>query len=208
MECEEDDDRRVLLLALLHRRRKRRRRERKMWVRPIFMQRRQQGEYSNLLQEMRLSDPQSHFRYLRMSKERFDILLSQVVPLLAKRHYYSPHRAEIPPAERLAVTIRSLATGNSQVSLSFNVPSSHQEWKGVSDQFELMWNFPNCIGANDGKYIVIQAPANSGSTFFNYKGTHSVVLMTVCDAHYRFTLVDIGDSGRHSDGGVLSSSSF
>ena len=63
---------------------------------------------------------QSHFRYLLMSKERFDTLLSQVVPLLAKRHYYSPHRAEIPPAERLAVTIRSLATGNSQVSLSFN----------------------------------------------------------------------------------------
>ena len=237
MECEEDDDRRVLLLALLQWRRKRRRRERKMWVRPIFTQRRQQGEYSNLLQDMRLSDPQSHFRYLRMSKERFDILLFQVGPLLAKRHYYSPHRAEIPPAERLAVTIRYLATGNSQVSLSFNfrmgrstvctivretckalwetlqplyvrVPSSHQEWKGVSDQFELMWNFPNCIGAIDGKRIVIQAPANSGSTFFNYKGTHSIVLMAVCDAHYRFTLVDIGDSGRHSDGGVLSSSSF
>ena len=51
---------------------------RKMWVRPIFTKRRLQGEYHNLLQEMRLSDPESHFRYLRMYRERFDCLLEMV----------------------------------------------------------------------------------------------------------------------------------
>ena len=91
-----------------------------MWVRAIFVKRQQQGEYGNLLQEMRMSDPQCHFQYVRMSKEKFDILLSLVGPLLTKRHYFSRQRVEITPAERLAVTLRYLATGNSQVSLSFN----------------------------------------------------------------------------------------
>ena len=67
----------LLLLAWKRRMMKRRRRRRPLWVRPIF-RRRHQGEYHNLLQEMRLSDPDSHFRYLRMSKERFDCLLSMV----------------------------------------------------------------------------------------------------------------------------------
>lgn len=77
---ESDDDLEGLLLLYLRKRKLRRRRS--VWVRPIFSKRRQQGEYHNLLQEMRFSDPQSHFCYLRMSKERFDCLLSLVCPLI------------------------------------------------------------------------------------------------------------------------------
>ena len=68
-----DDYLEFLLLARWRIAQKKRR---NAWVRPIFSMRKQQGEYHNLLQEMSISDPESHFRYLRMSKERFDSLLS------------------------------------------------------------------------------------------------------------------------------------
>ena len=45
-------------------------------------------------------------------------------------------------------------------------------------------------------------PAGSRSSFFNYKKTNSIALLSVCDAKYKFILVDKGDSGRQSDGSV------
>ena len=59
-------------------RQKRRKHPKSFWVRSIYAKRLEQGEYHNHLKEMRLSDDESHFGYLRMSRERLDLLLSQV----------------------------------------------------------------------------------------------------------------------------------
>ena len=179
-------------------------------------------------------DTESFLKYFRMTPSRFDRLLSLIGTALYRKG--TVMRSPVSPGERLAVTLRFLATGDSMQTIAFSYrlghstvckiiddtceaiwnalavdylrpPSSQEDWKRISESFYRLWNFPNCIGAIDGKHIVMQAPHRSGSTFFNYKKMHSIVLMAVCDAHC-FTYVDIGDYGRHSDGGVFSHSNF
>ena len=103
----------------------------------------------------------------------------------------------ITASERLAVTLTFLATGETYRSLSFQfrisraaisyiikevcsatakhlgphflrVPSSSEEWLAIANTFQQKWQYPNCIGAIDGKHIVMQPPPNAGSYFYNY----------------------------------------
>lgn len=83
-----------------------------------------------------------------------------------------------------------------------------QSWLRISNEFEALWNMPNCLGAIDGKHVSIVCPPNAGSEFYNYKGRHSVILLAICDANYCFTAVEIGAQGSRSDGGVLAESVF
>ena len=173
------------------------------------------------------------YRYLRMSPERLEHLISLVGPFIAKQD--TRLRKAIPVAERLVLTLRYLATGDSQQSQSFNFcvgrstvchivsetcngiwkalqgtylkpPTTTEEWKLIANDFEAKWDFPHCLGALDGKHVAIDCPKNAGSNFYNYKGFHSLVLMAICDANYCFLLVDIGGYGCDNDASLFSQS--
>lgn len=88
----------------------------------------------------------------------------------------------------------------------FQMPSTESEWKHISKQFEDVWNFPNCIGALDGKHVEFRPPRSMGSYYHNYKGGNSIVLLALTDAQYKFLCVDVGCNGRISDGGVFQNS--
>ncbi|KAK5648148.1 hypothetical protein RI129_003040 [Pyrocoelia pectoralis] len=169
-----------------------------------------------------------------MSTDLFDELLAKVGPHIAKIDTW--REDVINPTQRLALTIRFLASGDSMSSLYYAyrislssvsniirettkiiwdilapevfMKTTCKEWKKISKDFENKWNFPHCIGAIDGKHVVIQAPKNSGSLYYNYKHSHSLVLLAVADANYCFTIVDIGGRGRESDGGIFKTSNM
>ena len=109
------------------------------------------------------------------------------------------YRAPISVGEKLALTIRHLATGESYTSLScqFRVgrstiskflpevcraiqdefnreclrrPTTPDEWKELEREFRIRWNVPHALGALDGKHVALKKPKNSGALYHNYKG--------------------------------------
>ncbi|XP_011690497.1 PREDICTED: putative nuclease HARBI1 [Wasmannia auropunctata] len=167
-----------------------------------------------------------------MSATQLEELLSIVGPLLVKKHVI---QEPIQPKERLVITLRYVASGDLMTSMSYQYligvttvsniiretckaiwnrlcplvlpPAlSERDWLDIASDFEELTNFIHCIGAIDGKHVTIQCPNNAGSTYYNYKNAHSVVLMAICDARYIFRFVDIGAYGRRSDGGIYGGS--
>ena len=224
---------RIILLYLVKRRHDRLKASKAMWVRDLFKERKEKGEFVMLVKDMELYDHEYFFKCFRMNVATLEQLLKWVGPYISES---SERRGAIGAKERLCGTLRKLATGDANVTIAasyrisptcvgriidettsaiwealesrgfLNVPDTAAKWKGIAKEFEDRWNFPQCLGAIDGKHVIIQAPPRSGSDFFNYKKTFSIVLLAVCDASYKFTLVDIGDAGRQSDGGVYSNS--
>lgn len=96
-----------------------------------------------------------------------------------------------------------------QVMLPIALPKKREkDWEKISDEFLRRWNFPNCLGAIDGKHCAIFAPRNSGSLHYSYKKAFSTVLMASVDARYRFIMIDVGAYGANHDANVFANSAF
>ena len=191
------------------------------------------------MKELEVGDNTGFTNFFRLTKEQFYFVVEKVGPLIAKEEQPSPInnvRTTIQPDERLAVTLRFLATGESFHSLEYSFRISRQtistivtetcqalyevlpdkyfrtprteEWKKIAESFHLKWNLPNGLGAIDGKRIVIQQHAKSGSHFFDYKGNNSVVLLAVFGPEYLCLWASLGANGRSCDAGIWQLSDF
>ena len=147
----------------------------------------------------------------------------------------SRSRRPLEPGLKLVITLRYLATGNSYKSLEydfrvanstislfvpqvctaiyeenkrevFTMPRDVDGWREVANQFSPRWNFHHCLGAIDGKHVEIKKPCNSGSTYYNYEGYFSIILLAVVDADYKFLWCNIGAEGSAGDAGVFNGS--
>ena len=156
--------------------------------------------------------------------------MEKVSPVIKKKTTHL--REPISPGERLCVTLRYLATGESFRSLGFqyrihwstvskiipevldaifdklkgeffNIPSTEEEWLKISAETNRIWNFPNAYAAADGKHIAIRKPDESGATYKNYKGFFSIVLLAFVTYDYKIVYADVGAQGKISDGGVF-----
>ncbi|XP_050307901.1 putative nuclease HARBI1 [Anthonomus grandis grandis] len=204
---------------------------REYWIHPINERRHEFGKYHVLWPEISNDDNRCKM-YIRMTMKEFEVLYNLLETKLRKQN--TNFREAISPEERLLLSLRYLATGISCKSLGFEfctgfstvgeivkecceaiwrtlqpiyMPQPDQKhWKQIARQVQENWRFPHCIGALDGKHVQIQCPNNAGSAYFNYKGTHSIVLLALVDANYKFTWIDVGNYGRNSDGGIFETS--
>ena len=200
----------------------------------MLQKRRDNGAYKILVKNMEENDPEWYFDYFRLSPEQFNEILSLVKNDIKKE--FTSWREPISTKERLAITLRYLATGESRRSLSaqylvgrstiskiicetteaiwINLKDTYMksptkdDFKNIAGDFKRKWDFPNCLGAIDGKHIRIKCPDNSGSKFYSYKKFFSVVLMAVVDANYKFCFIDVGAEGSAGDSGVFGRSGF
>ena len=199
--------------------------ESKKWgkIRNWIKRRPLKGAFANIVQELRLEDTPGFKEMMRMNYETFLLTLTIIEPYNSPEESYRGNQT-IKSSERLALTLRFLATGETYRSLSFQfriscsaisyivlsvceaviahvgneslkTPSSKEEWALVSQEFEDKWQFPNCLGAIDGKHIVIIPPPNSGSNYYNHKHTNSIVLLAVAGPNYECLFADVGSNG-------------
>lgn len=220
----------LLQLHIMRRRRREARRRRTMWVRDWLARRKRFGWYDTLMIELEFEDTPSFKNLTRVQPAMFHELLHRLSPRLKRQT--TNWRKPIEPGLQLAIALRHLATGDNYLTLQYafrvahntvglivcrvcqaiidelqdevcRPPSTADEWRAVAEGFSNRWNFHHCLGALDGKHIAIRCPRNGGSLYYNYKKFHSIVLMAIVDADYKFLWVDIGANGSCSDGQIF-----
>lgn len=87
-------------------------------------------------------------------------------------------------------------------------PQTVEQLRVGVQEFEMLLGYPMCIGAVDGCHIRICPPKESAIDYYNFKGSHSIILFAVADARYRYIYFNVGSPGKNSDSNVLKKTSL
>ena len=221
----------ILLALALDDDEKRRRGPTRKWI----QRSEEEGLYADLVQELMVEDTRTYREMMRMDYDCSKHILQLIEPYITPQNSGVSGKRVATVGERLVLTIRFLAMGEtfSSLNLQFRIseraisyivdsvskaivsyigkeyiklPSCSREWLQISKTFLSRWNFPNCLGAIDGKHIQIRPPSDTGAEYFNYKKTFSIILLAIAGPDYECIYADIGSNGRMNDSGVWNAS--
>ena len=123
--------------------------------------------------------------FMRMPPAMFNELVQRLTPRLNKQG--TNYHASLKPGLKVAITLWHLVSGNTYRNMQYAwrvphntisvvvrevveeytdellfCPTTKQGWRDLTDQWYQRWNFPNIVGAIDGKHVACKAPFNSG----------------------------------------------
>ncbi|XP_077972394.1 uncharacterized protein LOC144427295 isoform X1 [Styela clava] len=152
---------------------------REMWVHDLILHGNDKSEFLLAEEILESSNEEKCHQYFQMQKYQFEYLLDKVESIISKKVTF--WRSAIQAKRRLILTIRYLATGASQLDLSFSFrighstvrtilretmsalwkalvnevmpPHTPKKWLEIAEEFNFRWQCPNCIGALDGKHV-------------------------------------------------------
>ena len=88
---------------------KRKRKARRIWTRRWLARRQERSLFRNLIQELSLEDEEGYRKFMRLNKHQFHEILELVRPAITRQD--TNMRKAVTAEERLAITLRYLATG-------------------------------------------------------------------------------------------------
>ncbi|KYM96981.1 hypothetical protein ALC62_12358 [Cyphomyrmex costatus] len=126
--------------------------KKRYWVEPVFQERKLHGFYHTIFPIITLQD--NRFRnYFRMSVTQFEELLF----LASGDSMTSISYQYLVGLTTVSKIIEETCNTIWNCLVKKVLPScSKQDWLNIANEFEEKWNFNHCIGAIDGKHVLIQ----------------------------------------------------
>ncbi len=129
-------------------------------------------------------------------------MVERLTPIISKQDT-NYHKA-LDLGLKVAITLQYMAIGDSSKSLQYGfrvaynticlliaevcaaifesyheeviqTPTTPEDWMVITNHNSRRWQYHHCLGAIDGKHVVIRKPMNGGSYYYNYK--NSIILM-------------------------------